>query len=577
MFVTKIRILSACAATFYSFSLTKIIMINANGKVTEKVVLVWVDGATFDVIAPLLKKELPTFRRIMREGVNGTLISTIPPCTPPAWASLVTGVNPGKHGVYDFWDRKGDKPVPVTSYSIHRETLWSMLNEVGKKVILLNAPMTYPPRRLKGILVTGFMTPSNVPYTYPPNFKGQLLREFPDYLIDPRTCPPPLGPASDEHISCLEESFNLLRKRREVTLYLMENFDWDLLISVFHCTDSIQHYFWKYMDPTHPAYDPDAPKTLKEAIPKAYKIVDNSIREILKAIDEDTTLIVMSDHGFGPIHKCVFLNNYLRTLDLLSISMEGVMMPIVIDRFLKFLKTQLPHVSKFILGAAKTIFHRIRATVENMPSLRFSDFIDWTQTKAYSLSALGDLSVNRSVVKSSQEYEELIEYLIQKLFELADPEDNEKIVDNVFRKQQIYSGRYLEKAPDLFLVIRKMQYMTTSSFVGNQIVGPSPGYSGSHRMEGILFMYGKNLRRGQTLRSCNIRDLMPTILYMLSVRFPSDIDGKVLLEAFQPSYVKTHLVEAKEKARTIKAQKRYALSESDEQRIKERLKALGYL
>jgi len=544
-----------------------------------KVVLIWVDGGTFDVIEPLLHKELPAFQKIEKEGVSSTLISTIPPCTPPAWASLATGVNPGKHGVYDFWDRTGNKPVPVSSYSIHRETLWSMLNDANKEVISLNAPMTYPPRRIRGVLVTGFMTPGNVPYTYPTEFRERLLREFPEYSIDPRTYPPPPGPPSDKHLSCLQEAYDLLRERHEVTLYLMENFDWDLFISVFHCTDSIQHYFWKYMDPTHPAHDPDVSKALKEAIPKAYKIVDNSIKEILDTIDDDTTLIVMSDHGFGPIYKCVFLNNYLRKLGLLSLSVEGSVMPIVIEKFLKASRTRLPQVSKFMLKAFKTILHRIRSKAEDMspPADRFSEYIDWAQTKAYSLSALGDLSVNRSILKSSQDYENLIGYLIQRLFELRDPEDNEKIVDGIFRKQQIYSGRYLEKAPDLFLVIRKMAYMTSASLVTSQIVGPSSGYSGSHRMEGILFMRGENLRRGKTLQNCSIMDLAPTILYLMGVRFPSDVDGRVLLEAFHPSYVKSHPVKTKEKARTAVAEEKHALTKTDEQKIKERLKALGYL
>lgn len=543
----------------------------------RKTVLIWVDGGTFDVITPLLEKELPTFQKIMREGVNGTLISTIPPCTPTAWASLATGVNPGKHGVYDFWDRKGNKPVPVTSYSIQRETLWSMLNEVGRKVILLNAPMTYPPRKIRGILVTGFMTPGNIPHTYPPDFKKRLFREFPQYSIDPRTYPIPAGPGPDEHLSCLEESYDLLKERREVTLYLMENFDWDLFVSVFTCTDSIQHYFWKYMDPTHPVHNPDASKTLKEAIPKAYKIIDDSIKEIMKRIDEDTLLIVMSDHGFGPIYKCVFLNNYLKTLGLLSISVKGAIMPIVIERFLESLKTRLPHVSKFVLEASKTFFQKIQSKAENVPSLQFSEYIDWAQTKAYSLGALGDLSVNRSVLKSSREYEDLIKYLIQKLFELTDPEDHENIVDKVFRKQQIYTGQFVEKAPDLFLVMRKMTYMTSASLIGNQIVEPSSGYSASHKMEGILFMHGKNLKRGQTLGNCNIMDLAPTILYLMGVRFPSDLDGRVMLDAFQPSYVKTHPPKAKEKRRPLIARKRYSLSEKEEQKVKERLRALGYL
>lgn len=254
----------------------------------KKVIVVFVDAGSFNVINPMLKKgKLPTFEKIMKGGTSGVLTSTIPPHTAPAWASFATGVNPGKHGVYDFWDFDGPRMTPVNSYSIRRKTLWSMINEAEGKVALINAPLTYPPRKIKGFVVTGVMTPGSLPYTYPEDFKTELLREIPGYRVYAQT-----SALVDENLY-LEEAYNLLKTRCDATLYLMENYDWDLLVCYFYYTDQIQHAFWKYMDPTHPHHNPDAPRRLKEAVPKAYEIVDDSIDKIMKNVDKDSMIIVI--------------------------------------------------------------------------------------------------------------------------------------------------------------------------------------------------------------------------------------------------------------------------------------------
>jgi len=543
-----------------------------------KTLVVWVDGGTYNVIMPMLRKgRLPTFRKMMKDGVSGTLISTTPPATAPAWASLVTGVNPGKHGVYDFWEKTGNDWVPATSWSVRRETLWSMLEEAGRKSILLNTPLTYPPRKINGILVTGLMTPANAPYTYPGAFKDELLKEFPEYSIIPEASPVSCT-SVNEHLSFLEEAYNLMRTRRDVTLYLMENYDWDLFVSVFYCTDQIQHYYWRYMDPMHPLHDPDAPKKLKEAIYTSYEIVDDSVKKILKTIDDDTTLVLMSDHGAGPIYKYVFLNYYLMKLGLLLMNKKASMQS-VIGRLLKTLELRLPRVSKFVPGTRATVFDKIRPRIDSIARVgeHFKRTLNWEKTKALSFGSLGwGMFVNQHTIKSTREYERLIEYLIRKLFELRDPYSGEKIAEEILRKTQIYSGPYVERAPDITLIPKK-SYLIRGWLATDQIVGPSSDPSGHHQMEGILIMYGKNLKEGHGLKNCNITDLAPTILYSMGFPILSDMDGRVLTDAFHASYIKAHPVRMMEKRREPVARERYIFSEKEKRIVKERLKDLGYL
>jgi len=549
-------------------------------KTKKKVIVIVLDGGTFDLVDPLLEK-VPGFRKIVEEGASGTLTSTIPPVTPPACASFTTGVNPGKHGVYDFLDSKGSGIIPVTSDSIRRETLWSLLSKADKKVVLINVPLTYPPGKVKGFIVTGLMTPGNIPYTYPKFFRRKLLKEIPEYRVYTRTTA-----SVNEHLF-LKEAYNLLKARRDATLYLMKNYDWDFFVSYFFYTDSIQHNFWKYMDPSHPAYNPDAPRRLKEAIAKAYKIVDDCIQRILEIIDADTILIVMSDHGFGPLYKYVYLNNYLRKVGIVRIGIEGNTR-LTVNSLLKASQKKsrintdrFPYLSKFITVINRIIFDIIfnrEKVIEKSTQSRYSSrFIDWKQTKAYHAGSLR-IVVNRHVIKSNLEYERLTNYLVQKLYELRDPESGVRIVDTVFKKSEIYWGPLVNRAPDLTLFMKKMTYMPhrVSEFVGSKIVEPST-HSGWHRMEGMLIMYGKDVRRGYVLKDSSIMDLAPTILYLMGLRVPSDIDGKVLVDAFIPSYVKTHPIRLEEIITTPIAQERYALSKEEEQKIKERLKALGYL
>jgi len=536
--------------------------------VHKKVVVVGVDAGSFHVINPMLKEGLlPTFEKILKEGASGVLMSTMPPSTPPAWASFATGVNPGKHAVFDFWHFDGTNVTPVTSYSIRRRTLWSTLTEENMSSILINAPITYPPRKIRGLLISGLLTPGDSPYTYPTHLRKELMKEIPGYRIHTRT-----SPFENEHVY-LQEAYDLLKARCDATLHFMENYDWNFFVSYFYYTDQIQHVFWKYMDPTHPLHNPDASRTLKDAIPKAYKIVDDSLRKIMKMFDEDTLLIVMSDHGAGPVYKELLINNYLKDLGLVRLSKEGLV-EITINSLLRTFDPEKGRLTKFfgyLKGALRVMTHPTRRGSSYFPT-----WIDWSRTKAYSVGHIDRIMVNRNVIRKESAYTVLINYLIRRLYELRDPESKENVFDKIYRRSEIYWGEHSKEAPDLLFTVKNATYMTRvgHELESNQIIKHSLG-SGGHRREGILIMYGNNVRKAHKLRDCSIMDLMPTILYTMGLQIPSDLDGKVITEAFHPSFVRDHPVKLTE-AISIPTSRRFNFSKEEKEELKRRLKALGY-
>src|SRR5215831_14739608 len=147
---------------------------------SKRVLFIGLDGSTFDVLDPLVNKGLmPSLKRFTEEGVRGPLETTIPPITPTAWVSWMTGKNPGKHGVFEFLLRRagsGDLPdVPVSSHSRDGVPFWDVLGQMGKRAIVTNVPCTYPPSMVNGLMVSDFLTPrGRRDFTYPDSLLGEI-------------------------------------------------------------------------------------------------------------------------------------------------------------------------------------------------------------------------------------------------------------------------------------------------------------------------------------------------------------------------------------------------------------------
>lgn len=516
----------------------------------KKVIVIGIDGATWDLVKPWCEKdELPTFKKLMRKGTWGELESTIPPMTGPAWVSFATGKNPGKHGFYNFLIRTpGEyKTKLLNAKDIKCKTLWEILSIAKKKIAVLNVPVTYPLRKINGVMISGMLTPSiNSNFTYPPQFKQEIFNLIPDYKIAVKI------QYSDNPLqreTFLKEIISTLDKRVKLFKYLFNTKKWGFLMVHFIATDTIQHSFWKFIDKNHPLYKDESDQQYKNAILNIYKKVDEFLNWLLENIDNNTTIILMSDHGFGPLYKNLYLNNWLRSKGYLSykrnparIIRTGItksgFSPGTLFRFM--IKMGFGKLTPFISRDMK--MKLINKVIKKFV-LSFSD-INWSKTKAFYIgsgSGYGFIYINlkgrefKGVVQKD-EYEEIRDALINDLNELTYPDSNEKIIGNLWKREELFNGPYFEIAPDIVFRAKDSSLGTSINFEFNSlriIDKPITGTSGTHRINGIFLIYGNNIKENFNIKNAKIYDIMPTILHIFKIPISKDVDGRVLNEAFQ--------------------------------------------
>lgn len=518
----------------------------------KRVLVIGLDGATPELLFPWAEKGfLPNMAKLIKNGASGRLRSTIPPITASAWVSFMTGKSPGKHGVVDFIQKKpGSYDIKTFDRSeiekkagidlslanaaaIGSKKIWDIIGEHGKKVGVMHVPLTYPPAKVNGFMITGLGTPGHHSnFTYPSGLKDKLLLD--GYKIHITE----LDVEGGED-AALKDMRDTETKRCQTALDLMKENDWDFFCIVFEATDFIQHFFWKHTDPKHHSYNPEKAKKYGNSILECYQHLDEIIGKILVNIDDDTSVLIMSDHGGGPLKKLFYINKWLMNLDLLKLKNQDgqrVSPKIGIDKEKvreSLIKLGLKNVIKMI---PKNITKKIPDE-----SYTISDF-DWKQTKAYSFGAWSYVYINlegreSEGIVSLEEYDVLRDNIINELYRLKDPETGNNIVQTVFKKEDLYGGQPLDQLPDLIVVTDESIDCKHSITKGNSILTPSSlDKSGNHRKDGIVIMSGKNIRANTELTNMNIMDIAPTILYTMGVRLPSDMDGKVIESAFEKEY-----------------------------------------
>jgi len=270
----------------------------------RKVVLIGWDGACWPVIRKYLDSgRLPTVRKLLLEGVAGDLRSTVPFSSGPAWTSIVTGVNPGKHNICHFYRANG-YDMKLNSGSFRRSTpIWDIVGQAGMKVAVVNIPMTYPPEPVNGVMVSGMDTPSSKRrFTYPDELQDSLIRS--GYLITWGSKNFKRGKEKEFTAKLLE----MERRRGELVINLLQNVAPDFLAVNFAGTDRVQHRFWDNIGVEG-----------SDAVLAMYEELDSILSDILESIDESTTVLLISDHGFGPFYKHIVLGKWLRDQGLLKV------------------------------------------------------------------------------------------------------------------------------------------------------------------------------------------------------------------------------------------------------------------
>src|SRR4030043_1186300 len=489
----------------------------------NKVIIIGLDGGEFEIINHLIKKnKLPNLKRAINNGSFGKLESTKPPLTPCAWSSFMTGKNPGKHGIYDFYFLDKNQNLKIYSAKDRKDKdLWQILSENNLKSIVFNVPMTYPAHKINGIMISDFTTPNlESKFTYPPSFKKILLKNFPNYKISEKG---KFSQRIKDQKNFEKEITELLELRFQVFNWLLKNYQWDLAMVVFGATDHICHWYWQFKDKKNSIFS--------NSIYKIYENLDNKIGNLFENFPQ-VNFIFMSDHGFGSYQSDVNLNYWLMKNNYLFLKKRKERL---MKRILKKLNISISGIVQFSLnlGMGKIINslpHQIKEKIKSELTITFKDF-DWEKTKAYSFGYYGSIYINQKVIKLSKEKEKLIKELKYKLNKIKD-EKGKQLVDKIWLKKQLYSGRNLAKMPDLIFSMQNYSYACSSSFAfsSNSLFSEAKTYkSGDHRKDGIFITYGPNfVNTGKKLKNLSIMDITPTILHLYGVQVPQDMDGKVI-------------------------------------------------
>jgi len=548
-----------------------------------RVLVVGLDGATFDLIRPWAAAgHLPALARLMQEGVHGELMSTLPPVTSPAWPSFMTGMNPGKHGVFDFIrSRRGDGPGGfdmVNASHIAAKTLWQLLSEAGRRVGVIAVPVTYPPCPVNGFMISDILSPRNAEIAYPPG----LLRHYEDEL-GPYRIGPDVQYADGDEEAFVADLLALMERRARYALRLMQDYEWDFFMVHFVALDVAQHALWKFVDPTHPRYDPQAAQHYGNSLLTLYQKADAILARLREQTGPDDVLLVMSDHGFGPLHGTVNLNNFLLQRGFLHLKRDVATRL----RYALFRHGITPSAAYALLVklGLQDVVVRVSKRARNAVMGRFLSFsaVDWSRTQAYTMGHVGQVFINLRGREPQgcvppEEYETVRQRVADALRELKHPQSGRPLVDEIIFKEQVYQGPYAERGADLLPVMDGFRYIAFPLFASNTQIVTSQvrGDSGCHRLHGILLASGPAVRQGIKLDGARIIDLAPTILYRMGLPVPGDMDGRVLTEMFEPAFVCTTPLQQAE-AETAHRRPEHELLPEEQAEIEARLRSLGYL
>jgi predicted AlkP superfamily phosphohydrolase/phosphomutase len=551
-----------------------------------KLLVIGLDGGTFAVLEPLARKGvIPFLGGLMEEGVCGELLSVMPPVTAPAWVSFMTGKSPGNHGVFDFLEVSRSMVFdtqrrPVSSRSIPYRPFWSTLGDAGKRAGLVNIPMTYPATPVNGFMISGMLTPSlESDFVYPSDLYRRLGPELGEYLLDVPLENYPRG-REEEFIRDLVRH---VRQRAQYAKFLLREEACDFFMVVFVETDRLQHKLWHRLQASlGDAAGKDG--CARDSTLQFYEILDSELREIADLAGPECALIVMSDHGFGEFTRLFYVNRWLQengylTLHPLRRQLQGVAKRVMARRSAE--GPLSPGAGPAVAGDG--------AGTASLRSLgkRILDPVDWKKTKAFfPFRTLQGIYLNvkgrqpEGCVKQGEEYARVREEIIARLKGFTDPETGRSLVQRVYRTEEILQGPFAREMPDILFFPDDFRCMGCETFSDSLFADTDWSHgSGMHRPEGILVARGPQFGEERIVRKARIIDLAPTILHLLGVPVPDNLDGRVLEEILNRQFRDSHPVQYTRERGQVKESREddEIYSAEETARLKERLRGIGYL
>ena len=549
-------------------------------KPASRVLLIGLDGATWTLLDPMISSgDLPALASLISGGVKGTLESTIPPVTASAWSSLYTGRSPGRHGVFDFRRRMGSESTKrnwVTPGSIGGPKIWEIAAAQGKSCGLVNLPMTFPPSDINGYTIAGMpVPPARDEIGFPKGLVDEVVRETGGYIsdidllrgtspdvTDPETC-----------FRFVNEVGQALESRAKALNYLMDSRPTDLTACVFETPDRLCHLFYKVLMPeeSDPPLEPWETE-LRDRMIDIFKRLDVLTGEIIGRMSSDDLVVVMSDHGFGPLDEILKLNRLLGDLGYLRFKPE------VIRRKLgRILPEPIKAPLRALFGGRKTDANGERRAFDPY------SLIDWSGTEAYSGGSVEQgvfLNVAgrepHGIVEQGGDYHKIRDELIENLQSATHPVDGKPLFDWVEPRENIYAGEYLESAPDIMFSLREYR-----AVVGEDaelpLMGPwSQPRAGYHRRSGIIVVNGPMVREGERVQEARIQDIAPTILTCWGLDYDSGMDGRIVKNIFRPGFLDANPPAGRDFGGTESGEGARVCGD-DSAEMEDLLKGLGYL
>jgi len=457
---------------------------------SKRVFVMGLDCAPPDLVFERWKDHLPNLKNLMAKGIYGKLESTIPPITIPAWTSMVTSKTPGRLGLYGIRNRQDysyEKMIFANSLLVKEDTLWDILSRSGKKVIVKAVPQTYPPKPVNGHMITCFLTPdTNSSYTYPDSLKQEIQSWVGDYILDVDNF------RTEEKDTLLRQIYEMTENHFKVAHRLLTEKEWDFFMMVEMGVDRIHHGFWKFSDPKHAMFQPGS--KYEHAIRDYYIYVDRKVGELLSLLDEETSVLVVSDHGARAMVGGVCVNEWL---------ME--------QGYLHLLEKP----------AGVVPFGKVK--------------VDWAKTKAwgeggyYSRIFLNVKGRESQGVIDPRDYDRFRDELKAGLEAITD-EKGANIGTKVYKPEEVYSETR-RIPPDLIVYFGNLSWRSVGSIGLGSIItfendtGPDDA---NHDVYGIFIMKGPGLQRKGQREGLSILDVAPTVLNLMGIEVPKDMEGRII-------------------------------------------------
>lgn len=518
-----------------------------------RVLLIGLDGATLDLIEPWAAAGcLPHLRRLIQRGTCTRLQSTVPPASFPAWTSVVTGVNPGQHGIFDFSRRvPGTYRLEFVNATYRRRpSVWRLLSQAGRRVAAIGFPCSYPPEPVNGLLIGGFDSPITTgidrSFAFPPDLYDEIVRTVGPYEL---TGFQELHVGPGWHETAVSRLLHSAARRRDIAATLLRREAWDCFAVHFGESDTVAHHFWAFHDPDSPRYQPVGASRWGDAILRVYQGLDQAVGDLVTEAGEGAIVLIVSDHGSGGTGEWVIhLNRWLEEQGWLRFASDKP-----VDRLAKALKrlgmTALrgaPAVQEWLLrGPLRGVSARLESGVR-------LGGLDWHGTQAFSeeVNTFPGIWLNvqgrepAGTVNAGADYERLRERIMAGLAAWRHTETGAPVIARTWRREELYHGAALDDAPDIILepALDRGYACTILASGGRpgealrrlapaEWLGAKGGsMNGSHRAEGILILAGARIRPGAAVRSARLVDVAPTLLTLCGLTVPEYADGRAWTE-----------------------------------------------